>query len=191
MSQAEQDRRKRAFILAGCDEWDRPASAWEAAMVAEVGRLPVVPVGRVPAAQLVSAGMRLNECHDNAIWYAANDPSGRTRHVVGWWPHADLLLLHSVVESAGRYWCITPQAASTPEWFSFIPDAGISWTDEPDGRVFRRGGQPIGPGLRIAPAAYRAAIALMRERLAAGMAPDDATWLADREASERLHPGSV
>jgi hypothetical protein len=180
------EERLRAALLVECDLWDRPGSAWEAQLVEEIGQLEIVAAERAPADQLEWGGMQPRECHANSIFYSRNDPTGASKHVLGWWVQGDLLVLHSVIENDGRYICITPQESDVPAVFPFIPDPAIEAREEGDHLEYYRNGQPITAGLRQDPVAHRASIVLMRERLLGGMKPWRAMHLIDDEACERL-----
>lgn len=176
----------RAVILKECELWDKPGTPEEAANVAEILELPVVAVRREAAERLAWAGMQPRECHANCIWYAENDPTRQTEHVVGWWRQGDIFALHSVIRTRGEYMCITPQERDVPPVIPFIPDAKIMTEPEGELLLYVRNGLRIGAGFRIDPAAHRASIVLLRERVQAGMRPWQAMHLADKEACERL-----
>lgn len=176
----------RAAILLECDLWDRPGSEWEARQVEEIRQLPFVKGERAPAHELAWANMKARECHVNCIFYATNDPTEVSKHVLGWWVQGDLLVLHSMIENEGRYICITPQEKDVPPVFPFIPDDKIETVEDGDGINYLRDGEPIVAGLRVDPEAHRAMILLMRERVLGGMKPWQAMHLADDEVCERL-----
>lgn len=176
----------RAAILQECDLWDRPGTEWEARLVAEIRQLPVVVGERAPPHEMAWGGMRPRECHANCIFYAKNDPTGISKHVLGWWLQGDLLVLHSMIENGGRYICITPQEKDVPDVFPFIPDAKIQTVEDGEHFDYLRDGEPIVAGLRPDPEGHRAMIHLMRERILSGMKPYRAMTLADDEACDRL-----
>ncbi len=119
-----------------------PLSAWEATTYAEVIALPRVVVTRPPAEGLLATGFVPYDCHRNCAEQVANDPRSSSRHVIGWLPHGEDLILHSVAEIAGRWLCLTPQFGATHSRFDFIPDPHIEWRDGDDGScktAFRQG----------------------------------------------------
>lgn len=119
-----------------------PPSAREAATYAEVIALPRVVVTRPPAEDLLEAGFAPYDCHRNCAEQVANDPKAASRHVVGWLPYGEDLILHSVAEIAGRWLCLTPQFVPAPSRFDFIPDPHIEWHNRDDGlskTAFRHG----------------------------------------------------
>ena len=130
--------------------------------------------------------MLFNECHHNAAWYAANDQSGSSHHILGWWSHLDLLVLHSVIERDGQYWCVTPQAETTAERFGFYPDNKITWLDRDGDRIFSRNGGAVGAGLRRDPQRRLAAIERARKRLSDGVSPSVVMQLSAMEAAADL-----
>ncbi|KQX38206.1 hypothetical protein ASD04_11340 [Devosia sp. Root436] len=119
-----------------------PPSAREAATYAEVIALPRVVARRPPTKDLLEAGFVPYDCHRNCADQAANDPKTASRHVVGWLPYGEDLILHSIAEIAGRWLCLTPQFVASPSRFDFIPDPHIEWRYLDDGvskTVFRHG----------------------------------------------------
>lgn len=183
----------RRKMLEDGKKWDFPASPWEAAVCAELNLKEddVRVVRRAPAEQLDWMRMPANGCHANARWYAKNDPTGRTRAVVGWWVQWPDFVLHSVVEIDGQLICITPSAYNETE-IPFMPDPKISWIE--DGEVYSaiRDGQVVGAGVRTYPAFTVARNAILRERLLAGVDPFEATILSDElmERLKRQHVGA-
>lgn len=130
------------LILRNIQESASPPTAFEAATLAEVLALPRVIVTRPPENQLLAIGMRRNECHANCAMQAMNDTEGKSRHVTGWYVTPSCLVLHSVVEIEGQWFCLTPQIVRGTEQFEFIPDEAIDWRDADDGMsrdAYRRG----------------------------------------------------
>lgn len=104
-----------------------PPSEKEAVIYAEVSALPRVIVYRPPAENLLSAGFVHYDCHRNCGDQAANDPSGKSRHISGWLPYGEDLILHSVAIISNRWICLTPQLVPAPNRFEFIPDTCLEW----------------------------------------------------------------
>lgn len=131
-----------SLILRNVEESASPPSAFELSTLAEVLVLPRVNVTRPPESQLLGIGMRRNDCHANCAMQAINDTEGKSRHVTGWYVTPSCLVLHSVVEIEGQWFCLTPQIVRGPEQFEFIPDEAIDWRDADDGMSrdpYRRG----------------------------------------------------
>lgn len=153
-----------------------PPSAREATTYAEVIALPRVVVTRPSAEALLEAGFVPYDCHRNCAEQVANDPKAASRHVVGWLPHGEDLILHSVAEIAGRWLCLTPQLVPVSNSFDFIPDPHIEWRDGNDGltKTAFRHGHEVPEALRKDPHRH---IRLRDEFLAmidAGMSPLEA-----------------
>lgn len=121
------------IALRSAEELAVPPSDREARTLAELSELPRVIITRPPAEGLLAAGMVLHNCHSNCASQAANDPQQATRHVWGWWIYGPTVVLHSVVEMAGTWLCLTPQARRLPPRFQFIPDTAIEWRASTDG----------------------------------------------------------
>src|ERR1700682_1693078 len=137
----------RQETLKKSEEWNFPASPWEAAVCAELQEEAVVLVRRAPAEQLAWSRMLASQCHGNARWYTKNDPSGKARMVTGWWVQWPNFVLHSVVEIEGRLICITPSSFHDDGEIPFIPDAKISWIEDGDVYSAVRSGQIGGSGV--------------------------------------------
>lgn len=118
-------------------------SEFEAATYAELIALPRVIVARPPTKDLVSAGFVHYDCHRNCGEQVENDPSGNSRHVVGWLPYGDDLILHSVVVIGERWICLTPQFVGAPDRFEFIPDTQLVWHDQGQTKIVHRHGREI------------------------------------------------
>lgn len=121
------------LVLRNAERMAFPSTDTEASILAESLLLPRVTVTRPPRDQLLSAGMVPYDCHVNCSAQAANDPDKLSRHVTGWLPFGSNLILHSVVERAGKWLCLTPQLMEAPPTFSFIPDPHIVWQENEDG----------------------------------------------------------
>jgi hypothetical protein len=175
------------FIFRNVEEMAFEPSEWEAATLQEVLALPRVTVTRPPEKQLLAVGMRPNDCHANCAAQAANDTEGQSRHVSGWYIHGSDLILHSVVDIDGDWYCITPQTTSLPSRFQFIPDSLIEWRESSDGAGMDafRGGRPLPLALRKYPHVHvqmrNEFIALIAAGLAAVDARDrvEASWGAE------------
>jgi hypothetical protein len=130
-----------------------PPSEQEATICAEVSALPRVVVYRPPAEDLLAAGFVHYDCHRNCGDQAANDPSGRSRHVSGWLPHGEDLILHSVAVISDQWVCLTPQLVPAPNRFEFIPDTHLEWRDINGGatRIAFRYGDEVPEALRKDP----------------------------------------
>jgi hypothetical protein len=167
------------MLLKKGGEWDFPPSPWEAAVCVELREEDVVIVPRAPADELSWMRMPANSCHGNARWYMQNDPTGKA----GWWVQWPAFVLHSVIETDGKFTCITPSLYQETE-IPFIPDPKISWVE--DGSVYSalRLGQIIGPGVRVFPAFTMALNAIVRERLIAGVDPLRAGDFTDSEIED-------
>jgi len=118
-------------------------SEFEAATYIELMALPRVIVTRPPTKDLVSAGFVHYDCHRNCGNQVDNDPSGNSRHVVGWLPYGKDLILHSVVVIGERWFCLTPQFVDAPDRFEFIPDNQLIWHDQGPIKIVRRHGREI------------------------------------------------
>lgn len=141
------------FIIRNVEEMAFEPSEWEAATLLEVLTLPRVTVTRPPEEQLLAVGMLPNDCHANCAAQAANDREGRSRHVSGWYIYCSDLILHSVVDIGGDWYCLTPQTTSLPSRFQFIPDSQIEWQPSSDGMGMDafRGGRALPLALRKCP----------------------------------------
>jgi hypothetical protein len=179
--------RREALIremLDSGEKWDFPLSEWEASVCAELRKMDVVVVPRVPADQLAWARMQPNKCHENTRWYEKNDPEHKSRMVSGWWVQGPNYILHSVIERDGKLICITPIHFGDDEEIQFIPDKKITWTE--DGKFYHaaRDGVVIGLGVRAFPAFTMAQNRIVRDRILAGVAPYDAVRFTDGELEE-------
>lgn len=165
-----------------------PPSAWEAALVEELLDENVECVPRVSPEDLAWMRMPANHCHQNCWWYEANDPTGRSRAVTGWWLQGLDFVLHSVMEADGRYFCITPSMAQESEIY-FIPDPELKWIREPDRIAVMRNGGEVDLGVRRFPAFTIAWNEMLRDRLLAGVHPYRAMTFSREEMLElrRLH----
>lgn len=164
----------RKAFLAEIDEWSFPPSEWEARTVSEIQLLPIVKVRRYPDDALSYMRMPARHCHANAQFMEDTDPSGRMKHITGWWIQGDTYLLHSVVLHDDQYVCVTPAPLESEETFDFVPDSEIEWRDDGEVRSAYRGGALIGKGVRTNPARSLAEIDKIRQRLLSGMNPYEA-----------------
>ncbi|AMG75538.1 Uncharacterized protein SGRAN_3195 [Sphingopyxis granuli] len=170
--------RKRLFEQV--EGWTFPPSPWEKALFEEVVALPAFRARRMPAEDLAWMRMPANHCHANARWYEANDWTGQSRAVVGWWVQGSDLVLHSLLTNGHEYMCITPSSLEETE-IIFIPDPQIEWI-EGDGQLSaKRNGQLIGLGIRRYPALTIAMHEIMRSRLERGMDPHSASEFSPDE----------
>lgn len=130
-----------------------PPSEIERAIYADVSALPRVVVYRPPSEDLLSAGFVHYDCHRNCSDQAANDPNGQSRHVAGWLPHGEDLILHSVAIISNQWTCLTPQLIAAPSRFGFIPDPHLEWRDTNGGatRIAFRHGKEVPEALRRDP----------------------------------------
>ena len=144
------------LILRNVESMAFPPSEIEAATYEEVMSLPRVVVSRPPTEELLAAGFMHYDCHRNCGEQAANDPHGKYRHVAGWLPHGEDLILHSVVAIGNHWICLTPQIVPAPNRFEFVPDPYLEWRDK-DGSADRaafRGGNEVPEALRRDPSRH-------------------------------------
>jgi hypothetical protein len=170
-------RRERQVVLAmieTLERWSFPPTQAEADLVKKIAKLPVVQVRRIPREELNRKGMLPSLCHHNAYTFAKTDPEGKTKQVTGWWPGEGNYVLHSVVEHAGLFYCVTPKSDEIPEIFSFIPDPQIVWLQEGNVKKAYRNGFKIDRGLRTDPAETIRINAIIRKRVESGMQPSKA-----------------
>lgn len=140
------------LILRNVESMAFPSSESEAATYLEVMALPHVVVDRPPTEDLLAAGFVHYDCHRNCAEQAAGDPSGRSRHVVGWLPYGEDLILHSVAKIEARWICLTPQLVPAPNRYEFIPDRYLEWRDRDDGsKMAFRNGHEVPEALRKDP----------------------------------------
>lgn len=142
-----------ALVRRNVESMAFPPSEKEAAIYAEVSVLPRVVVYRPPAEDLLAAGFVHYDCHRNCGDQASNDRSGKSRHVSGWLPHGEDLILHSVAVISDQWICLTPQLVQAPSRFEFIPDGLLEWRDI-DGETTRtafRHGDEVPEALRRDP----------------------------------------
>lgn len=168
------------FVLGNAEHMAQPPSEWEAKVLADVIALPRVTVLRPPRAQLLALGMLPYHCHANCALQAANDPEQLSRHVSGWLIDGPDLILHSVIEMRGRWFCMTPQYVPAPPQFQFTPDPLIEWRDASDGaRLAFRGGSQLPEVLRKYPEHHIRMRDELRRLIAAGMSVADARQKVD------------
>lgn len=163
----EQERRR--VIRRNCERWLFPASDAEAAAVREIDGLETFRVLKAPGALLSALGRREGQCHQNALWYARNDPEGRSRCVTGWMVDDEngAFILHSVVEQDGDLFCITPSTSGV-QAFAFRPDPDVQWLVEGEVCTFVRKGLALAVGLRRDPERTIAEASGVIERLDRG-----------------------
>lgn len=120
MGQARSRRENlRQLALRKSAEWDFPASQWEVRVCADLKEEDITVVPRASAEQLAEMRMSSHERHQNARWYAANDPTKKSRAVTGWWVQWPNFVLHSVVETDGQLICITPSVFGEKKIFLY------------------------------------------------------------------------
>ena len=141
------------FIRRNVESMAFPPSERESAAYAAVSMLPRVVVSRPPPEDLLAAGFVHYDCHRNCGDQAANDPSGKSRHVSGWLPYGEDLILHSVAVIGNQWICLTPQLVPAPNRFEFIPDPHLEWRDTDGGatRTAFRYGNAVPEALRRDP----------------------------------------
>lgn len=167
----------RDSLLRQADRWSFPATEWERAVVAELGRLPVLRVPKASEWWLRQTRMVPQECHANVRFMVVNHPDRGCEHVTGWMPMAGEFVLHSVVRYEGELVCVTPAQpflCGTPDHVEFIPDPLIEWRPEGGGFVAYRDGVRVDVGVRTDPAETMRWFALVRGRLLEGMDPRQA-----------------
>lgn len=182
------------FIIRNVEEMAFEPSEWEATTLLEVLALPRVTVTRPPEEQLLAVGMRPNDCHANCAAQAANDMEGRSRHVSGCYIHGSDLILHSVVNIGGDWYCLTPQTTSLPSQFQFIPDNQIEWRASSDGSGMDafRSGRPLPLALRKYPHVHVQMRNEFMALIAAGVAAVDArdrvaaNWVAELQKQDPI-----
>lgn len=164
------------LLLYNLEEYGFPPSEFEASTLVEVLTLPRITVERPPEHQLLAIGMIPNDCHVNCWRQATNDTEGRSRHVTGWLISGASLILHSVAEIDGQWFCLTPQIVKGPNRFQFIPDQEIEWRDAADGmgREPYRKGQLLRGTLRKYPEFHVRMCEEVKSLMANGMRPTEA-----------------
>ncbi len=177
--------RLRETFLANAEQWMFPPSRWERDAVREILDGPVERAVRsLPRGAAVLNGP-LRECHANAEFYAAHDPTGRAKMVTGWWRQPNVLVLHSLVDIDGQLYCVTPSDVDPSPDFTFIRDPKLHWREKDGERVCERDGHCIGPGLRLDAPQVIADTALIKDRLSSGMNPYEAVKVAIGSGSRR------
>ncbi|MDC9823984.1 hypothetical protein PRN20_09570 [Devosia sp. ZB163] len=172
---AERERELGELAMRNIEWLAFPPTELEARTLPDVLMLPRVVVTRPPRDQLIAAGMVDYDCHRNCAAQEQNDHTGASRHVVGWSPHADDLILHSVVVIDGKWLCLTPQITPVAMHFDFIPDGKLEWREHADGtnRAYRDG-QEMPTALRRDPGRHIRMRDQFMELVKAGMSPFDA-----------------
>ena len=143
-----------------------PASAAEDRLREEILSFTFYHVNRLSEADMTQAHMQPQQCHNNAAAYAAQDASGGSRAVSGWWKRDGIFLFHSVVLAQSRLFCVTPHPSSPS--LEFAPDPRIEWHDSGSKRVARRNGQDVPDIVRLHPAETREAARKARDLLLGG-----------------------
>ncbi|MCC8934894.1 hypothetical protein [Rhizobium sp. 'Codium 1'] len=176
------------LVLRNVEASASPPTEFEAATLAEVMALPRVLVTRPPEDQLLKIGMRRNECHANCAMQATNDTEGRSRHVTGWYVSASSLVLHSVAEIEGQWFCLTPQIVRGPDQFEFVPDEAIEWRDAINGmsREPYRKGERLPETLRRYPDLEVQMSHVFRSLVASGMSIIAARDMVDVTFKQKL-----
>ncbi|MBU0582974.1 MAG: hypothetical protein KKB66_10710 [Alphaproteobacteria bacterium] len=130
-----------------------PPSEIEAVTYKEVSKLPRVVVSRPPVEELLETGFEYYDCHRNCGEQAACDPDAKSRHVTGWLPHGEDLILHSVAIIGNQWICLTPQLVPAPSRFEFVPDPHLEWRNADGGatRTAFRHGKEVPSALRRHP----------------------------------------
>ena len=178
LGEAKQNReRRRRQALADVDLWSFPPTDWEAETVREIQRLPTVQALRFAEHKLAYMRMHPRECFANTRFYQENDPTGLSEQVLGWWPQNDNYVLHAVIKTSGKYFCLTPSPHHPENPFEFIPDPLIKLREIDGFRVAFRKDFRIGPGVRTDPKKTLAQCDTLRERLNSGMEPHMAMLL--------------
>ncbi len=160
----------------------QPALQWEADTLNEVLNLPRVIVSRPPSEQLIELEFEPYNCHANCARQVQLDEDGTSRHVSGWLVDSYSLILHSVVEMHGEWFCLTPQLQPAPPRFQFIPDPAIEWRDVSDGsREPYRRGHAVPLALRKYPELCIRMAERFEELIASGLSSEEA--VADVDAT--------
>ena len=139
MGDAKRNREElRKRMLVELERLMAPTSPDEERLNDEIRTLDFYSISRAPDEQLAYGRMKPQQCHQNAGSYARLDPSGRSRHVSGWWKRGEIFYFHSVVFVQGRLFCVTPNPDRAP--LKFAPDYDIKW-HEAEGKMdsLRRG----------------------------------------------------
>lgn len=177
-----------ALVRRNVESMAFPPSEKEAATYAEVSVLPRVVVYRPPAEDLLAAGFVHYDCHRNCSDQASNDQSGKSRHVSGWLPHGEDLILHSVAVISDQWLCLTPQLVQAPNRFAFIPDSLLEWRDINGGttRTAFRHGDEVPEALRRDPGRHIRMRDEFQALVARGHSVIDARDLIAKSAFGRL-----
>ncbi len=178
------DRLRETFADSAA-RWMFARSPWEDRAVVEILACPAEVAYRTDSATLRRLGLPERDCHSNVERYAAARTDIAAWPVLGWWRQPNVLVLHSVVEIDGRLICVTPSDVDSSPSFPFIRDTRLMWDSDDDGRVCRRDGRRIGPGLRIDPDQVIADTRLILSRLQSGMNPYEAVKIAIGSGSLR------
>ncbi|MEZ5778520.1 MAG: hypothetical protein R3E44_09170 [Paracoccaceae bacterium] len=139
---------------------------------------------RAPDSWLQRSRMVPQRCHENVSFVVENYAD--CEHVTGWWPQDGNFVLHSVVRQGARLMCVTPLHSSgwgAPGHIDFIPDPRIEWRPEDDGPAAYVDGMRLEVGVRSDPAETMRRVALVRERLLAGVHPYQAVLLTVPDAT--------
>lgn len=162
----------KAAILAEVDDWTRPATPEEAALLAEIEKFPTVIVHRVPDERLAWMRMEPRQCHVNCDFYEREDSEKIAKAIPGWWLQPNgIYMFHSVVSGRGGHMCMTPQAPNVPAVFEFAPDPKIKRVEVKGMVSFRRDGVDIPTMVRRDPERTIRAYTIIRNKILAGADP--------------------
>lgn len=187
----EEEERRRILSKLAAENmraYAQPASRWEADTVAEILELRRVTVARPPRQQLLELGFEPYNCHVNCARQEELDEDKTSRHVSGWLVLGHSLILHSVVEMQGEWFCLTPQLQPAASQFQFIPDPFIEWRDAPDGstRDPFRNGHPVSNTLRKHPEFFIRMGERFDELIASGLSSEEAVAVVDATIGAEL-----
>ncbi|MBX4950725.1 hypothetical protein HJA95_14295 [Rhizobium binae] len=189
INEAEERRRILSKLAAeNMQAYAQPASRWEADTLAEILELRRVTVARPPRQQLMELGFEPYNCHANCARQVELDEDKASRHVSGWLVHGHSLVLHSVVEMHGEWFCLTPQLQPAAQQFQFIPDPSIEWREASDGssrEPFRRG-HPVPNTLRKHPEFFVRMGERFDELIASGLSSEEAVAVVDATIGAEL-----
>lgn len=161
----------RKSMLEEIDLWLAPANDYEEKLANEIAAMPVVSVRRPPRDDILRAGMKAQQCHQNCISYCQIDPERKSKIVPGWWIKGDSYISHSVVNREDILFCVTPYLWDERE-FLFVPDDKIKCRIDPDGSVVtERDGRPLELRVRSNPERTIRQCGKMKKLVLNGMEP--------------------